>query len=144
MNQPMGHFDFLTGVQELSTIAGNTALAGNGVKSGFTYDVGNFNGILPQAVVAIPGAMNAGKAGPSIIRAFASSDVAGTLSIQHSPDGKTWFTDTAAASTAAVAADATKGVIVEAKITLRYVRAVLTNGAAAQTSVEFDTVILSI
>lgn len=63
-------------------------------------------------------------------RAFESSDQLGTLSIQQSPDGKTWYKTLSVAGVA----DATQGSVLESLWTLRYIRCSYTNGATPQTS----------
>lgn len=71
--------------------------------------------------------------GARLFRAFASSDVAGTLSVQQSEDGSTWHTTVSQP----VAAGATAGTVLESLITLPNVRASYLNGAGAQASFVF-------
>lgn len=78
--------------------------------------------------------------GFSRFRAFASSDVAGTLNIQQSADGgTTWYTTT----TAAVAAGSTAGTVLESIIAQPHVRAQYVNGASVQTAFAFSTALLA-
>jgi hypothetical protein len=73
-------------------------------------------------------------------RAFASSDVAGTLSVLQSDDGTTWFTTVAQA----VAADATAATIVESIVTKAFVRARYLNGAGAQGQFNFSSALVGV
>ncbi len=68
-------------------------------------------------------------AGVTRFRGFASSDQAGTLNMQQSPDGVTWFTT----QTEPVAAGYTVGTVVESITAMRYVRVQYVNGATLQT-----------
>ncbi len=68
-------------------------------------------------------------------RAFASSDQAGTLNIQQSRTGSTWYTTV----TTAVAAGSTTGTVLESIITMPFIRAQYVNGATNQGAFEFDT-----
>jgi hypothetical protein len=134
----LGHFDFLSSQQELSTTdKASTPLAANAVCNGQAWALG-------FGTITLANITTKGKPAGSLFRAFAAADVAGTLTIQHSSDGQTWFTDQAASSTAVVPADFTKGVAVEAKVVLPFIRAVLTNGGTIQTECEFVTTLVSI
>lgn len=74
-------------------------------------------------------------------RAFAASDVAGTLNIQQARTAAgPWFTTT----TAPVAAGFGSGTVLESIVTLPFVRAQYVNGAAAQASFEFDSSLVAI
>lgn len=74
----------------------------------------------------------------SRFRAFASSDQAGTLTVQQSADKTNWYQVGTASTTA------NNGAVLESLVCLRYVRAVFTNGATLQTKFEFDTALISI
>lgn len=76
--------------------------------------------------------------GASRLRAFAYSDVAGTLNIQQSRDGTTWRT------TLTQAVGAASGTVVESVVSRRYVRAQYVNGAGAQATFELDTCLVSV
>lgn len=130
----LGHFDFLSSVQELSTDAGGTAVGASATFNGQTYNL--------AFGVTVDGPVSTyGKPSPSLFRAVASSDEAGTLNVQQSPDGKNWFiTDTGTIT----AGFGTKSVVVESKIVMPFVRAQIVNGSSAQTEVEFDTTLVSI
>lgn len=78
-------------------------------------------------------------AGYAHFRAFASSDVAGTVAIQQSRDGLTWYTTTSQA----VAADSTSGTVIESIVTLPFARARYVNGAANQAAFELDSALLA-
>ncbi len=138
MNTPSAHIDFLTGARELSTLTGGTALGASATFTGKSWDCGLFMADYSNAGVSLP--PTAGKHAPAYFRAFAASDVAGTLNIQQSPDGENWFkTDTVA-----IVAGFSAGVYLESKVLMHYVRAQLVNGSTAQTEVEVDTVLVSI
>jgi hypothetical protein len=64
---------------------------------------------------------------------FAKSDVAGTIKVEHSHDGNTWYSDSA--QDVSVAAGTTKVFSVEASAS--FMRAVYVNGGTAQTSFVF-------
>lgn len=84
---------------------------------------------------------NAGAAGAgySRFRAFAFLDQASTINMQQSRDNATWRT------TLSQSAAANSGYVVESIVTLRFVRATLTNtGGGATTVVEFDTELVAI
>jgi hypothetical protein len=74
-------------------------------------------------------------------RVFASSDVAGTLSIQQSRDGSSWYTTT---TPQAVPADSTSATVVESILTLPFARARYVNGAANQATFELDSVLIAV
>ena len=96
-----------------------------------------------SAVLAAAGTRNGATqsaSGFGRFRAFASSDQAGTLNIQQSRDGVTWYTTTSVA----VAAGATAGTVLESLLALPLVRAQYVNGATPQTAFEFDTVLIGI
>lgn len=140
MDLPKGYANFLFGEQLLSTNNGvGSALAANAAFESEPFDCGRFSGALP-GVNALP---NAGRNAPSTVRIAASSDQTGTLSLQHSADKVNWFTDSTVKDVA-VPADFTVLTVQEAKVALRYVRVVLTNGATAQTEVELDVAFVSI
>lgn len=86
---------------------------------------GTFNG----AAVDVGG-------GATRFRAFASSDQAGTINMQQSPDGVTWYTTESQPLTAG----STVGTVVESITCLRYVRAQVVNGTVAQTAFLLGTV----
>lgn len=139
MESPKAHIDFLTGTRELATLTGGTAIGISATFNGQTHDCGNITGA--SSIPAAQQYPNAGRNGPAYFRAFASSDQAGTLNIEQSPDGVNWFvTDTASI----VAGFLSKSVYIESKVVLRYVRAQLVNSTVAQTEVEFDTALVSI
>jgi hypothetical protein len=102
----------------------------------------------PNAGVAL--AANASQIAPRLdlgvehkwdrVRAWAVSDQAGTLTIQQSMDDTTWFAIDQPASPPALA---TNGGFIESRITMRYVRAVLVNGAAAATGVRLVMALVS-
>ncbi len=97
------------------SIESTTPLAGNATKAGATLS----NSIDSENSWTY-----------SSLRVFATSDVIGTVSVQQSVDGTTWFTTVSAA----VVADSTQGTIVESLITLTHVRAYYVNGAGDQAS----------
>ena len=136
MDMPKAHLNFLSGTQELSTLAGGSALGASATFDGETHDCGRFVGTLPGPN-PLP---NAGRNSAAYFRAMASADQSGTLNIQQSPDGENWFTT----DTDAIAADFTKAVYLESKVVCRYVRCQLVNGATAQTKVELDSALVSI
>lgn len=74
----------------------------------------------------------------SRFRAFAAADVGGTLSVQQSTDGVTWYT------TLSVPLGAGSPTILESLVTLRYIRMQVVNGAANQTTFEADSTLLAI
>ena len=106
-----------TGSDEIARFTeNNAALAANGTRDGVNRDGGEYR----------------------YFRAFAASDVAGTLEIQQSRDGATWWrTDSAA-----VPAGVTNGVMLEAEIIMPRVRARYVNGGAAQSQFEFVTLLV--
>lgn len=111
--------------ETLQTQESTTLLAANATINGATHDTGS----------------NAGTAakGYSRFRAFANSAQAGTLNIQQSPDGATWYI------TLPTAVNAASPTVVESIISLRYVRAQYVNGAVAQTGTfEFDSCLVAI
>jgi hypothetical protein len=108
------------GIVNTLTAENTTLLAGNATFNGATIDVAG----------SVQGA--------SRLRAFAYSDVAGTLNIQQSRDGSTWRT------TISQAVGATSGTVVESIISRRYIRASYTNGAGAQGTFELDTCLVSV
>jgi hypothetical protein len=73
-------------------------------------------------------------------RVLAASDQAGTVYIEQSADGTTWFRT----STEPVTAGFTQAAIVtESLITMRYVRAYYVNGATQQTEFMLATALLA-
>ncbi len=74
----------------------------------------------------------------TLFRAFASSNVAGTLKIQQSRDTITWYTTVSQALTVG----STEGTVIESIVVLPFVRAQYTNGTTTQTQFEFDTALL--
>lgn len=79
--------------------------------------------------------------GVARFRAVAAADVAGNLQIQQSRNGVTWFITQ---PNVGIMADFTQATVLESIITMRFVRAVVTNGAAPQGSFEFDTALVAI
>lgn len=77
--------------------------------------------------------------GYSRFRAFATADVAGTLSVQQSADGVVWHT-----TVAPVAVPANTPTVLESIVSLPYVRAVYVNGATIQTSFDFASALVAI
>jgi hypothetical protein len=71
-------------------------------------------------------------------RAFAASDQAGTLNIQQSRDGLTWYTT----NTTAVPGGITNGTVLQSVIAMPFVRVQLVNGPTAETAVELDSSLL--
>lgn len=67
-------------------------------------------------------------------RVIAASDMAGTVVIQVSEDGNTWFS--VANTVTAVPAGFTSGTSVEGLLIMPYVRCAYVNGAGAQTQFE--------
>ena len=114
----------------------NAPLAGSGVANGTIWDME----ANPAAYSGTPADGTSGGNGSSHFRAFAAADQAGTLAIQQSPDQVHWFTTTSQT----VAAGFANGTVIESLNVLRYMRAVFTNGASAQSSFEFDTSVVSI
>ena len=94
----------------------STPLAGGAAVNGATRTAGSF----------------------SLFRAFASSDQSGTLSIQQSRNGTTWYETP---TSVAVTGGAT-GTVLESLIAMPYVRARYVNGASAQTTFEFDSALM--
>lgn len=78
--------------------------------------------------------------GVARFRAFAAADVAGTLSIEQSRDGLTWYETTSAGILANIA----QGTVLESIIALRFVRARVVNGGAGQAAFEFDSTLVAI
>lgn len=78
--------------------------------------------------------------GSARFRAFASSDQAGTLAIQQSRDGVSWYTTVSQP----VAAGPTAGTVLESIVALAFARAVYTNGATNQGAFELDSVLLAV
>lgn len=87
------------------------------------------------------------------VRAVASSDQLGTLYIQESRDGATWRTIrptyTPAGATVSgdgitIPANAGSAAHFEAPVMLRYVRAIVINGATAQASFDFNLALISL
>jgi hypothetical protein len=74
-------------------------------------------------------------------RAVAASDVAGNLRIEQSDDTLTAFITQ---PNVGVLADFTQATVLESIIAMRYVRAVVTNGAGPQTSFKLDTALVAI
>jgi hypothetical protein len=109
--------------QTVTTFAENSAvLAAGGTRNGAAHDT---NGL-----------------GVARFRAVAASDVAGNLQVQQSDDGVTWFITQ---PNVGILADFTQGTVLESIITMRYVRAVVTNGGGApQTSFKFSTALVAI
>lgn len=108
------------GIVNTLTAETSTPLAGNATFNGGTVDIAS------------------SAQGASRLRAFAYSDVAGTLNIQQSRDGTTWRT------TLSQAVGAAAGTVVESIISRRYIRVSYTNGAGAQATFELDTCLVSI
>ncbi|MCU1449340.1 MAG: hypothetical protein JWP02_1510 [Acidimicrobiales bacterium] len=73
-------------------------------------------------------------------RAFASSDVAGTLAVDQSRDGVTWYE----IDNAPLAAGSNIGTILEVPIALRFVRVRVVNGVGAQATFECDLTLVAI
>lgn len=73
----------------------------------------------------------------SIFRAISYADQAGTLKIQQSRNGSTWYT------THSVNAVANVATILEAPVHMQYLRVVYTNGATAQTVFDLNSCFLT-
>jgi hypothetical protein len=97
------------------------------------------NSALLLAGVTVNGTTRA-TGGFSKFRAFGASDVAGTLNVQQSRDGVTWYTTV----TQPVAAGITSGTIVESILELPFARAQFVNGAANQGAFELDSALIAI
>lgn len=76
--------------------------------------------------------------GYSRFRASAASDQAGTLSVQQSTNGTTWYTIDSVAVAANVPA------VLEAMVAMPYVRASYLNGATLQTSFSFSSALVAV
>ena len=108
----------IAGESDNRTAENSAVLAANGIRNGITQLSGS----------------------NSRFRAFAASDVAGTLNIQQSRTGTTWYTT----NTVAVTAGITNGTPLESLLILPNVRAQYVNGAAPQTLFEFDSVLVAV
>ena len=70
------------------------------------------------------------------LRAFVSADQSGTLNMQQSDDGNTWYTTQSQAIVAGTP------LVVESLLVLRYARAQVQNGAIAQGALTFGSTVL--
>lgn len=119
--------EYTSSVNANNTIArtreSSTVLAANATFNGAAHD---------------GGAAGVASTGYSRFRVFAYSDQAGTVNIQTSVDGTTWYTDYSASQAAASPST------YEYIMCLEYVRVQFVNGSTLQTVFELDSCMLAI
>ncbi len=96
-----------------------TPLGGGATFNGAAFDAGNNAGLAGQ--------------GWSRFRVFSNQDQVGTLAVQQSRDGVTWFTTTSVATAANTPA------VLESILVLRFARLHYVNGGVAQGTFEADS-----
>ena len=115
-----------------AAVESTTPLAANAKYVGETYDT--------AVAAGTSGTPGIEQLGVSRFRVFAAADVAGTLAVEQSRDGQVWFQTTSFA----IAADFTKGSVLESMVVLRYVRMTVLNGGSNQTKAEFDSALVAV